>query len=1071
MDSTGIFQGIFNQSTLNVDTQTLIISGLTDNKVIGSIGGILTNNVSTDGLDEGKTNQYFTTARARAAFSSISPINIAPAGVISLGYSGNLRLNGTSLDTIQDIQTSSSPQFARLLNSSLGTYSTLIGTNTGTAFTGDRCVLIGDSVMQAASAAQQTTAIGNSAAAFATGDFNTACGANAGFGLSTGTVNTVLGCNAGRGATPLTTGSYNVLLGAGANTSSGSALNEIVIGYGVGAGNNTAKIYASGGLVVSNLTAGVLKSSASGLITSNATTDDLVEGKTNQYFTTSRARTALVGGTSITYYPLTGQINTSQALDTTSSPTFAGLTIGSLSGVIKASAGVLSGSATTDDLTEGKTNLYFTNARAQAAITATIPISITTGVISLGYNTNNLRITLSQLNTIQDISPNSQPQFTRLADSSIGSFNSLIGTSSGASLTTGSKNTGVGYESLASCSTGENNVTIGFTSGYSITTGSNNVTIGNSAGRGVSPLTTGSNNTYIGTASYPSSASPSNEIVIGAMTGNGSNTCSIYAPSGLYVSNLITGVLKSNASGLITSNATTDDLLEGKTNLYFTTSRARGAFSAGTGISIAAGVITNTAPATITSITGTTNQINVSGTGALTLSTPQDIGTGSSVQFARLINSSVGTRNLLLGTNAGAAITTGVDAVAIGNVALSTLSTAINCTAVGSRTLSNCNANNNTAVGFRASETLTSGFQNTTVGAFAGAILTTGKYNSLFGMSAGGNISTGDTNFCLGLNAGYSITTSSDNIAIGAYTMAKNLNPITTTYGRNIAIGHYASHSLAGTPENNITLGYQSMWNATSCSDNICIGTNAGNSITTGGGNIAIGGSSLSTGGTLTAGQGFNIGIGIASNLYVSAGATNNIGLGAYSNFNTSTGTNNISIGPYTQASTATGSNQITISTNGTSGTPISGKGNDTAFIDARNGLYYYSPAYGHFKSTNNTSNLMYWNTTLLSQNISVSNQTVTFALAGLYEVNFSGSVQANSGGTPNGQLFINGALYSPSQFAFYNSNPAGSGFVCPLSFMIQYRFTAGSTMYMATGNCQGNISIPSYLSIKYLGQ
>lgn len=40
------------------------------------------------------------------------------------------------------------------------------------------------------------------------------------------------------------------------------------------------------------------------------------------------------------------------------------LKIASLSGLLKASAGVVSGSATTDDLTEGATNLYFTNARA-----------------------------------------------------------------------------------------------------------------------------------------------------------------------------------------------------------------------------------------------------------------------------------------------------------------------------------------------------------------------------------------------------------------------------------------------------------------------------------------------------------------------------------------------------------------------------------------------------------------------------------------------------------------------------------------------------------------------------------
>jgi hypothetical protein len=269
-------------------------------------------------------------------------------------------------------------------------------------------------------------------------------------------------------------------------------------------------------------------------------------------------------------------------------------------------------------------------------------------------------------------------------------------------------------------------------------------------------------------------------------------------------------------------------------------------------------------------------------------------------------------------------------------------------------------------------------------------------------MSAGSNISTGSTNLCLGLNSGFSITSSSDNCAIGAYTMARNLNQMTGVNGRNVALGHYASHNLAGTPENNISVGYQSLYNATSCSDNICIGTNSGNSITTGGGNIALGGSSLSTGGTLTAGQGFNIGIGVASNLYVSAGATNNIGIGAYSNFNTSTGVSNISIGPYTQASSATGSNQIVISTNGTSSFPVTGRGSNTCLIDARSGLHYYSPATCFLYATNFSNGRCVWanyaannpiNNFYLTDYGNGANTAIVPNIPGLYQIDVSGTV------------------------------------------------------------------------------
>jgi hypothetical protein len=123
-----------------------------------------------------------------------------------------------------------------------------------------------------------------------------------------------------------------------------------------------------------------------------------VDEKTNLYYTNTRARAAIIGGTGINYDQLTGiistidndaiasitgttnQINvnnidgdiilsTPQNIATTSSPIFAGLTLGSLTGILKASAGVISGSATTSNLTEG-TNLYYTNERARLAISA-----------------------------------------------------------------------------------------------------------------------------------------------------------------------------------------------------------------------------------------------------------------------------------------------------------------------------------------------------------------------------------------------------------------------------------------------------------------------------------------------------------------------------------------------------------------------------------------------------------------------------------------------------------------------------------------------------------------------------
>ena len=1001
MDSAGNFyQGIFNQSNLSVDTGDFIIAGLTDNKVVGAASNHLTtDNVSTDWLTEGPSNQYFTTTRARAAFSSISPVNIV-AGEISLGYSGSIRLNGSSLDTIQPIETTSSPQFARLINSSLGTFSVLLGTNTGTSFTGDRCVLIGDSVMQAASAAQQTTAIGNSAAAFATGNFNTACGANAGFGLSTGTVNTVIGCNAGRGATPLTTGSYNVLLGAGANTSSGSANNEIVIGYGVGAGSNTAKIYASAGLTVSNLIAGVLKSSAAGLITSNATTDDLTEGATNLYFTTARARGAFSAGTGVSI--ASGVIAIGQAVGTTSSVQFAGLTLTGLTGILKATAGTIATNATTDDLTEGKTNLYFTDARARGSFSAGTNITLAAGVIattsnptfSIGATIGTLNITSMNSNISNGLSLGSSAGIT-------GGYNVYLGHQAGTGAT-GNYNTAIGYQALAGA-TGSNSFGLGFAAGYNMQT-SGNVCIGSSTGQNL--LTGSGYNIYIGSGA-PSSSSASYEIVIGGspagVVGKGNSTCFISAGSGLYVSNLTNGLLKSTAGKI--EQAGSGDYVQ--------------------------------------SITGTANQIIVSGTSAVTLSTPQDIATSSSPQFARLINSSIGTRNLLLGTTAGAAITTSVDTVAIGNAALSTLSTAINCTAVGSLALSTCNANNNTAVGFKASNILTTGFQNTTVGAFAGGLLTTGKYNNLFGMSAGYNISSGDTNYCLGLNAGYSITTSSDNLAIGAYTMAKNLNPITTTNGRNVAIGHYASHSLEGTPSNNIAIGYNALYAATNVTNNTIIGSSSATSTTTAINNTVVGASCMN------------------SNI---TGSNNTI-IGYNSGQGLNGGVNNIHIGVGCQASALNASSEIIIA--GTSGTII-GKGSGTCYISSPYGLYYYSPSYWWGYAQTQTGGYLGWNK-FSSRNMELqfgNNTQLLVPFAGLWEFTLSGSVYANSTVAQNMNMYVNGSVYL-LQPVYYNGLVGWRS--VSLSAFVVVTNTTTYISYAMAGNLETNTGAPMILTAKFI--
>lgn len=279
-------------------------------------------------------------------------------------------------------------------------------------------------------------------------------------------------------------------------------------------------------------------------------------------------------GSSLTYNTTYRTLNTIQDIQTTASPTFAGLTLTGLTGILKATAGTIATNATTDDLTEGSTNLYFTNNRARAAITAAAPIYAISGIISIGYNTSNLKLTLGgNLDTIQDIATSSSPQFARLLNSSIGSTNLLLGSNTGVNLTTGGGNTligqgagscittgtynigigpstfgglgnmtqnngfnvAVGVNALYSCSTSAaGNIAIGYQSLANLTTGTTNIQIGNGS---VNTLATGSNNVYIGPSISSSSTSVSGEGVInlfGSTAGKGANTMFINASAGLF---------------------------------------------------------------------------------------------------------------------------------------------------------------------------------------------------------------------------------------------------------------------------------------------------------------------------------------------------------------------------------------------------------------------------------------------------------------------------------------------------------------------------------------------------------
>jgi hypothetical protein len=471
------------------------------------------------------------------------------------------------------------------------------------------------------------------------------------------------------------------------------------------------------------------------------------------------------------------------------------INLNGVSGVLKGVNDAIQGSSTTDDLPEGKTNQYFTNARAQGAFTGGSGIVITSGTIS---------------------------------------------------------NSGV----------------------LSLTGTANRITVSGSTG----------NITLSGPQDLNITSTPTfGGLTLGSLS----------------------GVLKATA-GVISNGTTTDDLTEGKTNQYFTTARARSSVSAGTGITYnsTTGVITNSSPSSITSITGTANQIIVTGSGAITLSTPQNIDTSATPQFASLRESSIGTQNILLNgfnyvSSVGAGGNTLVGSLAGFNVGTGGKNIALGLGAMSGATATLTNSDGqNIAVGTASLNVITGIAQyNLAIGAYAGQNLTTSNYNIFHGYNSGNNVST-----------------SSNNISIGNYSMGLGGTKLTNSTGANVCLGNYSGYRI-----NDIAVS------------NTCIGDNAGNGITYGSNNIGIGSTSLG---------GVN-------------GGSYNVAVGNNNLTGVTIGTYNVHLGNNTQGSAVSVSNEMVISAQ--SGTTV-GKGTNTCFLNAPSGLYFTLPVLAQFPIINSTA-------------------------------------------------------------------------------------------------------------------
>jgi len=322
-----------------------------------------------------------------------------------------------------------------------------------------------------------------------------------------------------------------------------------------------------------------------------------------------------------------------------------------------------------------------------------------------------------------------------------------------------------------------------------------------------------------------------------------------------------------------------------------------------------------------------TEKMTLSSAGDLTIAAGGDIitATAGTSNFRAGVNAgdsieSGGNYNVVVGDEAGTAITTGDANVAVGYIALNANTTAIGNTALGTQALYtnttgatntasgyfslylNTTGAGNTASGYQALYSNTTAAYNVATGYAALYSNTTGVDNTASGFSAlytnttgYGNTATGDialylnttgaANTAVGQATLYNNTTANHNTAMGYYTLYLN-----TTGASNVALGNYSMYDNT-TGSNNISMGYYALGNTTTAHSNVALGFYALGDTTTGSNNTASGrnaGRSATTG---------------AQNTYV----------GAYAGDVVTTGTYNICIGYYTDPSAVDGDYQIVI--------------------------------------------------------------------------------------------------------------------------------------------------------------
>ena len=240
-----------------------------------------------------------------------------------------------------------------------------------------------------------------------------------------------------------------------------------------------------------------------------------------------------------------------------------------------------------------------------------------------------------------------------------------------------------------------------------------------------------------------------------------------------------------------------------------------------------------------------------------------------------------GSYNVAVGSNAHYSISTGGSNTAIGNSALYHNATGNFNVAIGRDSQGGASGNshsNNTSVGYASLMAITTGTNNLSLGFKSGNAITTGGHNTILGYEAMKLGTNNGYSTAIGYRAGYTENGSNlMNVSVGANALYHNeLGSANTAVGTTAMYGLYAGDDA--TPQQNVSVGYDSMYHIVSGSYNIAIGFSAGYKLTDNSHNIAIGRRALYT---ADSGENNNVVIGDDAGRYINnSNADHNVFVG-----------------------------------------------------------------------------------------------------------------------------------------------------------------------------------------------